>query len=152
MALGDLTQESVLQAYDSDGAIYQPTDMEREGILPDRMESNGSLSSEDSEEEICSTVSNPEGPNDPRLTDAQMLSKFKSVLTCHKSQKSKQQLWKALTKQEVYQKKQLIRQNPGLIGIGPQEFVSLHLPINKANESVQNSYRHSRTATGKRRR
>jgi hypothetical protein len=137
-ALGDLTQESVINAYDSDGvavddSLHEPDDF-----------------SQSTNHKVIPASSSSREIQEHTLTDAQLLSKFKSVMNCHKSQLSKNTLWKLLTDAELNQKRILIRQNPGLLGEGDQEFVSLHLPIDQARESVQHSYKHSRTGMKKR--
>jgi hypothetical protein len=147
MALGDLTQESVMAVYDSDGAIAMTDGTDEEVANMNQLVN-------DLPAPVDQRTSVPEGehPNEARLTDAQLLSKFKSVLNCHKSQQSKKRLWKVLLDQEFCQKKLLIQENPRLLGEGPQECVSLHLAIDQARESIQHSYRHSRTKSRKRRR
>jgi hypothetical protein len=131
---GDFTQESVIGMYDSDGAAITHDD-EADLILTVTEESPSST---------------PETSLD--VTDAQLISKFKSCLSCHKSQSSKKALWVMLTTTEQNQRRKLIQDNPALLGNPDDEFQSLHLPLDKAHKSVQHAYSRSRSKRQKRHR
>jgi hypothetical protein len=123
MELGDLTQESFVNVYDSDGV----------DDVVSQVEDTISVDSKTNDKP-------PSGIGKISLTDAQLLSKFKSVINCHKSQTSKTKLWNLLTEAEIEQKREILNEQPALVGRGPQEFVSLHLPLDKSRESVQYTY------------
>jgi hypothetical protein len=138
---GDFTQESTRCTYDSDGALASETSLHGDVDTNDEVDTG--IAHEDS-------AANPSireisrQSNMPVITDAQLLSKFKGVMNCHKSQTAKKVLWTILNEAERNQKKRLISENPALIGTGHQEFVSLHLPIDRTRESVQHAYQRSR--------
>jgi hypothetical protein len=69
-------------------------------------------------------------PRDQMLTDAQLLSKFKSVMNSHKSPSSKVTFWEFLTVAELNKKRNILWTTPGILGQVDEEFVSLHLPTN----------------------
>jgi hypothetical protein len=144
--MGDLTQESTVNCYDSDGVVLAEDHFSED--------QQGRLSPSES----TATQDNPEaathqgGLRESVLTDAQLISKFKSVLNVHKSQSSKQMLWKVLTDAELSEKRKIIGEHPSLFGDANEEFLSLHLPLDRAHESVQHAYRKSKEARKKRKR
>jgi len=124
---GDFTQEEVVGVYDSDGV---PMEMESmEGVI-------------DSYAPTQSTLV----PRGHAINDAQPLSKFKTVMNCHKSQESKLKLWELLVKPEFNPKVVFIRQQLQLLGDDNEEFLSLHLPLDTAPKSIQHTYWHSRNS------
>lgn len=143
-ATGDFTQEEVIGDYDSDGV---PIDVDNAlvAMLDSNCEPihvNNALV--DMSDDIGSDEVNPSTPRLPTITDAQLLTKFKSVMNCHKSQPSKRALWQLLTDTEYKQKVDLIRQNPSLLANTNEEFSSLHLALDTSAESIQHAYSHSR--------
>jgi hypothetical protein len=130
--LGDFTQESVIGEYDSDGVPVE-TEVGVDGVRTQP-----------------TVPPSTERPDD--VTDAQLISRFKSCLNCHQSQIAKQSLWEILTTTEQNQRRKLIADNPRLLGNGEDEFQSLHLPIDKSHESVQHAYSRSRSKRKKRHR
>ena len=136
---GDLTQESTVNCYDSDGVV-----------LVDDSDSDVSNIPIDENDPQAANLEG--GPRESILTDAQLISKFKSVLNVHKSQKSKQVLWKVLTDADVLEKRNILVESPELVGGTHDEFLSLHLPLDRARESVQNAYRKTKFARRKRKR
>jgi hypothetical protein len=88
----------------------------------------------------------PSIPQLAPINDAQLLTKFKSVMNCHKSQESKRTLWKLLVDIEYNKKVALIRKQPSLLGNKNEEFTSLHLPLDTTRESIQHAYSHSRNS------
>jgi hypothetical protein len=93
--LGDLTHESVVNIYDNDGVMI---DQSVVGLDEEDDDSEGA-------EQISITTTNGRCPHDQMLTDSQLPSKFKSVMNSHKSQSSKQMLWKLLTVAKLNQKR-----------------------------------------------
>jgi hypothetical protein len=118
----------MVRDYDSDGV---PINHESHSDNLDRSYVD-SLSNVDSSP--CSSVL--ASSTMPEINDGQLLSKFKSVMNCHKSQASKRKLWEILTNTEHNQKIKLLRDQPSLLGGSQEEFVSLHLALDTATESV----------------
>ena len=144
--MGDLTQESTANYYDSDGVIVVDdpySDDQEEELTP-----TDSMAGLDDTE----VATNAGGPRESVLTDAQLISKFKSVLNAHKTQTSKQELWKMLTNAEHKEKRKILENTPGLLGEIDEEFISLHLPLDHARESVQHAYRKTKYSRKKRKR
>ena len=137
--MGDLTQESTVNVYDSDGVVVADNDS-----------SDGE--NEDGPQDDHEAATPPVGQRESVLTDAQLISKFKSVMNVHKSHASKQVLWKVLTNAEQTQKRKIMSESPSFIGGANDEFLSVHLPLDHARESVQHAYRKTRNARKKRKR
>jgi hypothetical protein len=124
---GDFTQEEMIQDYDSDGApVHQATSNS------DQLNDDGSTC----RPVLAGTI--------PLINDGQLLSKFKAVMNCHKSQISKKKLWEILINAKHSQKIEILREQPSLLGGSQEEFVSLHLALDTSSESVQYAYGHSR--------
>ena len=132
VAQGDFTQESVANIYDNDGALFDLDNI------------NGP--EDDSSNHVVMTGMVERAPS---ITDAQLISKFKSCLSCHKSDIAKKALWEMLTTTEQNQRRLLVTESPRLLGNNDDEFHSLHLPIDQTRESVQCTHTAEAESNGK---
>jgi hypothetical protein len=128
---GDFTQEYVALSWDSDGVFAAGDDQEVNSDTEEVDVDNGKVLVPVHDANVV----------DRRelLNDGQLLTKFKTVMSYHKGQQDKRCLWEVLSRAEDNQRQKLLSARPALIGTQDGEMISLHLPIDKAAESIRHT-------------
>ena len=150
-AQGDLTQETMIQAVDNDGV--PDTSLSTANVIdlttPPRQNINVP-EGHDNQAPDNDSDSIQSGNDLGHISEAQLLTKFKTVMSCHRLQRDRLALWKMLAEAESNKKRDLIQREPRLVGSGDPDMVSLHLPINQQRES--NQYVHPGRKDGRKKR